>query len=125
MTLTGAFLSKHEMANKRLYATCFMMGSRSIAISLFRESPPNLEAVRDSAIIKAQTQHSLKSEKDYHKRMASLQKTLIRPISSNVIDDIGADKSHWAMSNDSVLWRERTILLLLWILCAAALLIQS
>ena len=35
--------------------------------------------------------------------------------SYNIIDDIGADKSHWAMSNDSVLWRERTILLLLWI----------
>ena len=102
-----------------------LMGSRSIAISLFRETPPNLEAVRDSAIVKAQTQHGLCSEKDYHKRMSSLQQTLIRPISSNVIDDIGADKSHWAMSNDSVLWRERTILLLLWILCAAALLIQS
>jgi len=113
-----------------------LMGSRSIAISLFRETPPNLEAVRDSAIVKAQTQHSLYSEKDYHKRMSSLQQTLIRPInpmlllsyydkSYNVIDDIGADKSHCAMSNDSVLWRERTILLLLWILCAAALLIQS
>jgi len=26
MTLTGAFFSKHEMANKRLYATCFIDG---------------------------------------------------------------------------------------------------
>jgi hypothetical protein len=26
VTLTGAFLSKHEMANKRLYATCFIDG---------------------------------------------------------------------------------------------------
>ena len=105
--------------------------SRSIAISLFRETPPNLEAVRDSAIVKAQTQHSFYSEKDFHKRMSSLQQTLIRPInpmmllsyydkSYNVIDDIGANKSHWAMSNDSVLWRERTILLSLRIICAAA-----
>ena len=105
--------------------------SRTIAKSLFREIPPNLEAVRDSAIVKAQTQHSLYSEKDYHKRMSSLQQTLIQPInpmmllsyydkSYNVIDDIGANKSHWAMSNDSVLWRERTILLSLRILCAAA-----
>ena len=26
MTLTGAFFTKHEMANKRLYATCFIDG---------------------------------------------------------------------------------------------------
>jgi hypothetical protein len=59
VTLTGAFLSKHEMANKRLYATCFIDGAEIVAISLFRETPPNLEAVRDMTAPSSKLRHSI------------------------------------------------------------------
>ncbi|KAL3775657.1 hypothetical protein ACHAW5_008127 [Stephanodiscus triporus] len=107
------------------------MHSRLLAKSLFRETPPNLACARDFAIIKAQKEQNIISEKARDEKISSLQQTLIQSLNPLLLlsyyeksciatDDIGANKSHGAMSNDAVLWRERTHLLSLRILCAAA-----
>jgi hypothetical protein len=107
------------------------MHSRLLAKSLFRETPPNIVCARESAVIKAQAEQNVISGKACHKTLSSLQQTLIQSLNPLLLlsyykksciatDDTGVNKSHNAMSSDAVLWRERTLLLSLRILCAAA-----
>ncbi|KAL3810725.1 hypothetical protein ACHAXA_008498 [Cyclostephanos tholiformis] len=110
---------------------CDRMHSRSLAKSLFRETPPNLVCAREFAIAKAQAEQNIISGKACQKKLTTLQQTLIQSLNPLLrlsyyenscigTDDDCVNKSHGAMSNDALLWRERTLLLSLRILCAAA-----
>ncbi|KAL7539868.1 hypothetical protein ACHAXR_012321 [Thalassiosira sp. AJA248-18] len=103
------------------------INSRSLATCLFRETPPNMECTKESSVCKARHEQNLIDVKAYQGALSMLQQSMIQPLNPLLLQSYfersfqdGNNKAHGASLEDAVLWRERTLLISLRILCAAA-----
>ncbi|KAL7548435.1 hypothetical protein ACHAWF_012918 [Thalassiosira exigua] len=103
----------------------------SLVTSLFRETPPNLEAAGEAVLGKARWDQGLMDDKAYQTGLSALRGSMIHPIdppSRLTYLDRGVSLSGSdggvticsASRSEAVLWRERCIHLSLCLLCAAA-----
>ena len=102
-----------------------MISSESLATSLFRETPPNLASTKKSMDFHAQQRQNMLDEPSYKEALSTVQQSMLRPINPLLLiscSDGGClDKNEKGASlDDAVLWRERTLVMSLRILCAAA-----
>jgi len=102
-----------------------MISSESLALSLFRESPPDLASTKKSMDFHAQQRQNVLDEPSYTEALSTVQQSMLRPINPLLLiscsDGGCSDKNEKGASlGDAVLWRERTLVMLLRILCAAA-----
>jgi len=109
--------------------------SRSLAVSLFRETPPDIKCAEEGTRCKARQEGNVEDAWAYQEAMSALQQGMIQPLEpllllSYLEQSSGGDHpengrgaghiAHGVPSSDAVLWKERSILLSLRILCAAA-----
>ncbi|KAK1735048.1 hypothetical protein QTG54_014114 [Skeletonema marinoi] len=102
-----------------------MISSESLARSLFRETPPNLASTKNSMDFHAQQRQTVLDEAAYKEALSTVQQSMLRPINPLLLiscsDGGCSDKNEKGASlDDAVLWRERTLVMSLRILCAAA-----
>jgi len=102
-----------------------MISSESLARSLFRETPPNLASTKNSMDFHAQQRQNVLDEAAYKEALSTVQQSMLRPINPLLLiscsDGGCSDKNEKGASlDDAVLWRERTLVMSLRILCAAA-----
>ncbi|KAL7435715.1 hypothetical protein ACHAXM_004800 [Skeletonema potamos] len=117
-------LAEHGGANG-VQACNKMISSESLATSLFRETPPNLASTLKSMDLHAQQQQNLLDEPSYKEALSTVQQFMIRPIDPILLiscSDGGCSVKNekGASLDDAVHWRERTLVMSLRILCAAA-----
>ena len=104
------------------------INSRSLATCLFRETPPHAECANESLVSKDQRERNLIDEKAYESTISKLRQSIIQPLNPLLLQtyfersyqDACGMNVQVASSDDAILWRERTLLLSLRILCAAA-----
>lgn len=101
------------------------MASRSLATALFRDTPPSLGSTKLCVDYTAQQQRKQVDPDSYKTSISSLQQSMVQSVHPMVLlscSENGCQDgfSHGILANDAILWRERTILLSLRILCAAA-----
>jgi len=98
--------------------------SRSLATSLFRETPPIIESAEEGTMCMARRERNLVDERGYEEAVSVLRQGMIRPLEPLLLlsyfERSGGCPSGGASSSDAVLWRERSLQLSLRILCAAA-----
>ncbi|KAL9186739.1 hypothetical protein ACHAXT_010459 [Thalassiosira profunda] len=105
--------------------------ARNLAAALFRDAPPTLKSAAEGAAVKARQDRSLVDAKTYEEATSALRQARLRPLPSASLlsyferggasGDDGKDcESCGAAADDAALWRERSVLLALRILCAAA-----
>ena len=102
-----------------------MISSESLAKSLFREPPPDLASTKNSMDFHAQQRQNILDETSYKAALSTVQQSMLQPINPLLLiscsDGGCSDKNEKGASlDDAVLWRERTLVMLLRILCAAA-----
>lgn len=105
--------------------------SKSLASSLFRETPPTLECAQESTVVKAREEQNIVTGKSSQETMSALHQSIILSLNPVLlytyfekgfypVGSISAGKAHGASSTNAVLWTERVLHLSIRILCAAA-----
>lgn len=93
---------------------------KALGTALFRETPPVFTLATDGAIYLEQKQRNQMNELTFQASITSLLQSMIQPIHPTSLLSCSENASRGEAANDAILWRERTLLLSLRILCAAA-----
>ena len=98
--------------------------SRTLATALFRETPPNFMYAKQSTDYIGQQQKNQLEVKSCQNALSNLRQSMIQPLHPTMLnlcfEHACSEETTNCVPDDAVLWRERTLLLSLRILCAVA-----